>query len=153
MTPHGTSPDAHGGFAPVPRGSHRAAQVASVISRAVQMEIQRGMSDPRVRGMVTVLGTDLSPDLEDACVRVSVLPGEHGALTVRALNHAHGHFRKVLLEETRMRRVPRVRFELDESLKRAAAVDLALRQAAEERGADPGTEPPSDPHNESRREE
>lgn len=153
MSPHGTSPDPYGGLAPVPRGSHRAAQVASVICRAVQMEIQRGMADPRVRGMVTVLGTDLSPDLEDACVRVSVLPGEHGVLTVQALNHAHGHFRKMLLKETRMRRVPRVRFELDDSLKRAAAVDLALRQAADARGDDPGLEPPSDPDSESRREE
>lgn len=124
MTQHGPH---HSG----PQGGHRLAQLSSLIGRAVQMEIVRGLSDPRVRGMVTVLGADLTPDLEDVTVRVSVLPGEFGALTVQALNHAAGHFRKVLLEETTMRRAPRVRFALDETLKRAAAVDLALRQAAD----------------------
>lgn len=123
---------------PGARGGFRSAQVASVIGRAVQMELVRGVADPRVRGMITVLGTDLSNDLEDATVRVSVLPGEYGALTVQALNHAVSHFRKMLLKETRMRRVPRLRFSLDETLKRTAAVDLALRQAAEAE-QDPGT--------------
>jgi ribosome-binding factor A len=63
-----------GGRAP----GHRAAQVASLLQRIVQGEIQRGIADPRVRGLVTVLGVDLSQDLEDATVRVSVLPGELG---------------------------------------------------------------------------
>lgn len=152
MTPDGASPGFGGAPGPGARGSVRTAQVASVISRAVQMEIQRGIGDPRVRGLVTVLGTDVSADLEEASVRVSVLPGEYGPLAVQALNHAQGHFRKALLHETRMRRVPRVRFCLDDSLKRAAAVDQALRQAGE--GAD--LQPPDehrDQHSESSRED
>lgn len=132
------------------RGSVRVAQVASVIGRAVQMEIQRGISDPRVRGMVTVLGTDVTPDLEDATVRVTVLPGEYGPLTVQALNHAAPHFRKALFEETSMRRVPRVRFTLDDTLKKAAAVDLAIRHAATEEPGEPGKDcdPDRDPSRE-----
>lgn len=149
MTPGGAHPHGHGDHHGHhghrghhgPQGGHRPAQVSSLIARTVQMEILRGLSDPRVRGMVTVLGVELSQDLEDATVRVSVLPGEFGALTVQALNHAAGHFRKTLLEETRMRHAPRVRFALDESLKRAAAVDSALREAAEQSGAEhPDTE-------------
>ncbi len=154
MTRHEHSPDPiGGGRIPGQRTSHRSAQVASDISRAVQMEIQRGIADPRMRGLVTVLGTDLSPDLEDCSVRISVLPGEYGTLAVQALNHANGHFRKMLLKETSMRRVPRVRFVLDDTLKRAAAVDLALREAAgsdEESDAKDNT---SDPNSESPREE
>ncbi|MBL9141216.1 MAG: 30S ribosome-binding factor RbfA [Phycisphaerae bacterium] len=154
MTEHDSSLDPMGGGrVPGQRTSYRSAQVSSVISRAVQMEILRGIVDPRVRGLITVLGTDLSSDLEDASVRISVLPGEYGVLAVQALNHAHGHFQKTLLKQTRMRRVPRIRFVLDETLKRAAAVDLALRQAA---GADDVAEPqdnPSDPHSESPRED
>lgn len=161
MTPHGTSPDplhglphgGHGGHRPNPRAGVRSAQVASVISRAVQMEIQRGIADPRVRGLITVLGTDLSPDLEDASVRVSVLPGEYGSLAVQALNHAAGHFRKALLKQTSMRRVPRVRFVLDDTLKRAAAVDLALRQASGAVGPSDAPDNPLEPDNESTRED
>lgn len=141
------------GRTPGARGGVRIAQVASVISRAVQMEIQRGIADPRVRGLITVLGTDITPDLEDASVRVSVLPGEYGALAVQALNHAQGHFRRVLLKETRMRRVPRVRFALDDSLKRAAAVDMALRDANATGDAQDAPSTPSDQHSEPPRED
>jgi ribosome-binding factor A len=121
-----------GGRAP----GHRAAQVASLL----QGEIQRGIADPRVRGLVTVLGVDLSQDLEDATVRVSVLPGELGPLTVQGLSHASAHFRRAVQEGARLRHVPRLRFELDESLKRAAALDAAVR-AATEKNPDEETNP------------
>jgi ribosome-binding factor A len=131
-----------GGRAP----GHRAAQVASLLQRIVQGEIQRGIADPRVRGLVTVLGVDLSQDLEDATVRVSVLPGELGPLAVQGLSHAAAHFRRAVREGARLRHVPRLRFELDESLTRAAALDAAVRAAAgaqpdEEAGAPDAPEP------------
>ncbi|MBU3682765.1 MAG: 30S ribosome-binding factor RbfA [Phycisphaerales bacterium] len=121
-----------GGRAP----GHRAAQVASLLQRIVQGEIQRGIADPRVRGLVTVLGVDLSQDLEDATVRVSVLPGELGPLTVQGLSHASAHFRRAVQEGARLRHIPRLRFELDESLKRLAAIDAAVRAATEKTADD-----------------
>ena len=121
---------------------HRPAQLARLVQRIVQMEIQAGIADPRIRGLVTVLGVDVSPDLEDASVRVSVLPGEFGPLAVQALNHAAAHLRRTVLKESRVRHAPRLRFVLDESLKRAAELDAAVRAAAADSGADgrPGPE-------------
>ena len=81
----------HGGAPRAP--GHKGAQLASLVQRIVQMEIQRGIADPRMRGLVTVLGVDVAGDLEDASVRVSVLPGEFGPLVVQALNHAAAHLR------------------------------------------------------------
>jgi ribosome-binding factor A len=101
------------------------------VQRIVQTEIQRGLSDPRLRGLVTVLGVDVSPDLEDASVRVSVLPAELGPLSVQALQHAAAHLRRTVLKESRVRHAPRLRFVLDDSLKRAAELDAAMREAAE----------------------
>jgi len=72
---------------------HRAAQLCTLVQRIVQTEIQRGIADPRVRGMVTVIGVDPSADLEEATVRVSVLPAEFGPLAVQGLNHAAAHLR------------------------------------------------------------
>ena len=111
---------------------HRGAQLASLVQRIVQTEIQRGIADPRLRGLVTVLGVDVTPDLEDATVRVSFLPGEFGALGIQALNHAAAHLRRTVLKESRIRQAPRLRFVLDESLKRAAGLDAAMREAAGE---------------------
>jgi len=117
-------------------GGVRAAQLASLVQRIVQGEIQSGLADPRMRGMVTVLGVEPSADLEEATVRVSVLPGEFGPLSVQALNHAAAHMRRAVLKQSRVRHAPRLRFVLDESLKRAAAVDAAIREAAGDHGAD-----------------
>ncbi len=119
---------AHGERAP----GHRGPQMASLVQRIVQTEIQRGLSDPRLRGLVTVIGVDLSPDLDDAAVRVSVLPAEFGPLAVQALQHAAAHLRRAVLEGSRVRQAPRLRFVLDDSLKRAAALDAAMRTAAED---------------------
>ncbi len=136
----------HGEDRTSPRGGprdagHRApgfkgAQLASLVQRIVQTEIQRGLSDPRLRGLVTVLGVDVSPDLEDASVRVSVLPAELGPLSVQALQHASAHLRRTVLKESRVRHAPRLRFVLDDSLKRAAELDAAMREAAEAAGTE-----------------
>jgi ribosome-binding factor A len=115
-----------------PRGGHRPAQLASLVQRIVQTEIQRGLSDPRMRGLVTVIGVDVAPDMEDACVRVSVLPAEFGPLSVQALSHAAAHLRRAVLKESRVRHAPRLRFLLDDSLKRAAALEAAMRDASGE---------------------
>lgn len=115
-------------------GGHRLAQLASLVQRIVQMEIQRGLSDPRLRGLVTVIGVDVMPDLEDATVRVSVLPAECGPLSVQALQHAAAHLRRAVLEGSRIRHAPRLRFVLDDSLKRAAELDAAMRTAAGDAG-------------------
>ena len=129
-----------GGRAP----GHRAAQVASLLQRIVQGEIQRGIADPRVRGLVTVLGVDLSQDLEDATVRVSVLPAEFGPLSVQALQHAAAHLRRAVLEGSRIRHAPRLRFALDDSLKRAAALEAAMREAAADAAGDGAPGAPAD---------
>lgn len=125
--------DRHGN----PRGGHRPAQLASLVQRIVQTEIQRGLSDPRMRGLVTVIGVDVAPDLEDACVRVSVLPAEFGPLSVQALSHAAAHLRRTVLKESRVRHAPRLRFVLDDSLKRAAGLEAAMREASGQ-GAEDG---------------
>lgn len=127
---HGSG--SHGGG-----GSFRGAQLASLVQRIVQQEIQRGIADPRLRGMVTVISVDISADCEEATLHVSVLPGEFGPLSVQALTHAAGHLRRAVLKQSRVRHAPRLRFVLDDSLKRAAAVEAAIREAA------PGVEDPS----------
>ena len=63
--------DEHSHHSGAPRApGHKGAQMASLIQRIVQMEILRGIADPRMRGLVTVLGVDMAADLEEASVRV-----------------------------------------------------------------------------------
>lgn len=106
--------------------SQRTEQIASVIQTAVQRVITRGLNDPRVRGLISVTKVEVSPDLSDARVFVSVLPAEHSELTMHGLRSAAGHIQSEIAKEVAARRLPRLSFRLDESLKKHAALDQAI---------------------------
>jgi ribosome-binding factor A len=109
-------------------GPSRPLQVGSLVQRALQEILARGLNDPRYRGLVSILEVRISPDLADATVFVSVLPEEHGKLTIAALDHARGHLASKLRGATALRRIPRLSFRLDDRLKRAAHLEQAIRE-------------------------
>lgn len=113
--------------------SHRTEQVASTIERALQDQLARGLSDPRVKGLITITGVRVTDDLKTAIVRVSVLPVEHQELTMHGLKSAARHIRHQIADRLAMKRTPELVFELDESLKRQAGVLDALAKVAAER--------------------
>lgn len=124
----------------------RPKQVGSVLSRVIQERIIRGFADPRIRGLVSVTKVELSSDLLTAWIGISVLPEKYGTRVLAGLRSADGLFRKLVRDETSLRRVPRLIFKLDSSMKEEAALDAAIRD-----GMDPvkpeGAEEtdPSDP--------
>lgn len=107
--------------------SDRPLQVAGEIRRAVQAEIARGLNDPRVQGLVSVTDVEMTPDLAEARIKVSVLPEQKASLTLSGLRAAAGFLRRRVMDETRIGRVPRLVFEIDERFKREAALDTAIR--------------------------
>ncbi len=110
--------------------SQRAEQVAASIRRALQELLARGLNDPRIRGLVSIVSVRVTDDLAEAHVRVSVMPDQHSALTIKGLQSACGHLQGRLARSSTLRRVPRLRFSLDESMRQVAALDGALRAAA-----------------------
>lgn len=118
--------------APAEPMNNRAAQVASTIQRAVQERLARGLNDPRIRGLISVTKVQVSDDLVDARVFVSILPEEAQTLTMHGLRHAAGHLQGQIAQFLKMRRAPRMTFHLDESLKRLARVDAVLAHVREE---------------------
>jgi ribosome-binding factor A len=115
----------------------RTQQVASSIRAAVQMSIARGLNDPRIRGLISITRVVVAPDLSEAFIHVSVLPEEHSTLTLRGLESAAGHIRASLRDAVRLRKVPRLVFRLDESMKKQAKLDAAIRSGLP-RGDDEG---------------
>ncbi len=108
--------------------SHRAEQISSTIQRAVQTVISRGLNDPRVRGLVSVTKVLVDDDLSHATVYVSVMPAEHGALTMHGLRAAAKRIRSEVGNVVRMRRVPRLTFRLDDSIKRHAELEQSWKE-------------------------
>lgn len=108
--------------------STRTEKIASVIKHAVQDVIARGLGDPRIRGLVSITGVEITDDLTEAKVHVSVLPEQYTDLTMHGLRDAAGHIQHEIAPAITSRRMPRLRFVLDESLKKQAMLDAALRQ-------------------------
>ncbi|MEE8154420.1 MAG: 30S ribosome-binding factor RbfA [Phycisphaerales bacterium] len=110
--------------------TRRTDQVASLIRRAVQSQLSRGLNDPRVRGMVSVTRVTVAADLSEAIILVSVMPVEHAQLTLRGLQHAAAHIRGELGRTARLRRQPRLTFKLDDSMRHAAEAMAAIMEVS-----------------------
>jgi ribosome-binding factor A len=86
------------------------------------------LKDPRI-GFVTVTGVHVTPDLRRAVVFYTVL-GEEGErkATAAGLRSASGHLRQVLGHQVRLKFLPELVFEEDETMERAERVDELLRR-------------------------
>ncbi len=112
--------------------SVRTQQVSSSIRAAVQNSITRGLHDPRVRGLISVTRVDVAPDMSEAFVHVSILPESGSQLVVQGLQHAAGRIRGEIGETVRLRKTPRLVFRLDDSIKKQARLDAAIRSGLPE---------------------
>lgn len=120
--------------------SHRRDQVASSIRRAVQSILDRGLQDPRVRGLISVTRVTLDDPLSHAVVHVSVLPAERAELTMQGLDHATPRIRSQISRSVRLRRLPRLSFHLDDSIKKQARFEADLAEGRHGSGDETQTE-------------
>ncbi|GMV24067.1 MAG: hypothetical protein AMXMBFR58_00980 [Phycisphaerae bacterium] len=111
--------------------TRRTDRVSAALRRAVQEVIARGLSDPRVRGLITVTEVSVTPDLADARVSVSVLPASDQELTIHGLEAAAAHIRHEVSELVDLNRMPRLIFRPDARIKKEAAVLRDIHLAAE----------------------
>ena len=82
------------------------------------MGIIRDMKDPRISPMATLTTVEVTKDLKYAKLAVSVYDKEDSVRkeTVDALNHAAGFIAHELGQRMLIRRVPALKFTLDESI-------------------------------------
>lgn len=113
--------------------SRRSDVLASSIARATSQVLARGLQDPRVQGLLTVTGVDVTPDLASAVIRVSVLPEERESAALHGLSAAAGHIRREVGELVDTRKLPQFVFRLDRSMKKEAEIIRALEKVRAER--------------------
>jgi len=118
--------------------SKRTEQVGDAIQRILGELIQYELKDPRV-GFATVVGVDVSGDLQHAKVRISVMgDATQQHETMEGLERARGFLRRGIAQELRhMRMVPELHLVLDTSLDYSLHIDDVLRQVAREREQNP----------------
>jgi ribosome-binding factor A len=117
--------------------SKRTLQVSDEIQRILSEVIQYELKDPRV-GFATVVGVNMSADLQHATVRISVMDETQRADTMEALQRARGFLRRRVAQELRhLRAVPELHLMLDTSLDYSIHIDEVLRQVELERRENP----------------
>ena len=110
--------------------NNRSRRVAEQIRQELADILWREVHDPRVKG-VTINAIEVSPDLEHAKVWFTALAGDHKEMT-KALQHTAGFLRRELAQRMRLRLVPSLTFQYDESVERGAHLSQLIDQAVEE---------------------
>ena len=92
--------------------------------------VLREFKDPRLSDMTTLTGVEITRDLRYATVRVSVYDRRERARhdTVEALNHAAGFIAREVGQRMTIRRVPSLRFVLDDSIAYSVHISEILQQ-------------------------
>lgn len=119
--------------------NRRVARVRELLRAELSELIRREVKDPRISEMVTIVSVDLSPDLRQAHVFVSVLgTADEQAETLRGLRAAHGFLRTRLGERLTLRRIPQLDFQLDRSIEQGARILKILTGIGERADESPG---------------
>ncbi len=101
--------------------AHRIERVNNLIRQEISELLNRQVKDPRLGGFVAITEVATSPDLRYARIFVSCLSGkEEKQEILSALTAASGFFRNELAKRLRLRHVPELIFQWDDSIERGA---------------------------------
>lgn len=101
-------------------------------------EIVREMKDPRISPMTTILRVEATNDLKLSKVKVSVYDKSDDVRkeTVAQLNRAEGFIARELGKRVDIRRIPTLKFTLDDSIEYAVHISEIINQLNSERKKD-----------------
>jgi len=99
--------------------AHRIERVNSLIRQEISELLQHQVKDPRLGSFVAVTEVSTSPDLRRARIFVSRIGSEEEKQeTLSVLAAASGFFRNELAKRLRLRHIPELSFQWDDSIER-----------------------------------
>ena len=111
----------------MPADHRRSDRVAAAIRQEVATFLAEHAKDPRITGLVTVTGVDVTRDLRHAKVFVSVMGSDTDrASTFDGLASIAGYLRSRVGRALRLRLAPEISFRPDETVARAARIEDLL---------------------------
>lgn len=106
----------------------RASRVAEQMKKELSDIIMRELKDPRVK-FVTVTGVDVTGDLQQAKVYITVLGTEQEREdTLKGLSKATGFIRTEIGKRIRLRKTPEISFSFDESIDYGNRIESLLSE-------------------------
>jgi ribosome-binding factor A len=127
--------------------SYRLERVASVVRFVVSDAISNRLSDPRVSALASVTRVQVSGDLRQATVYVSVVGSEsEERKTIAGLEHARGYIQGRLGKRLNTRHCPTLHFRLDRSIKLGSETNRLIAETMAEEGIEQPDAGRTDPH-------
>lgn len=124
-----------------PMSSRRVLKAAEAIREVVSMAILTDLRDPRIEG-VTVTRVEVSPDMRQAKVHVSIMGSEaQQKLCLHGLTSSAGYLQSKISDRIDTRYTPRLQFMLDEGVKKSLAISRMLSELLPEEQAASEQEP------------
>lgn len=111
----------------------RANRVAEQMKKELGDIVGRKMKDPRI-GFVTVTGVDVTGDLQQAKVYITVLGDDSKQEeTLKGLEKAKGFIRSEIGNRIRLRKTPEIEFFWDDSYEHGTRIEKLLHEINEEK--------------------
>lgn len=109
-------------------GFTRTSRLSEEIRRVISSSIQNDIKDPRVPILTSVTKVDVTKDLKYAKVYISVF-GEQDKKEkcIEGLKSASGYIRKEVGSKIKMRHVPELSFEIDNSIEYGMHISKLLQ--------------------------
>lgn len=112
----------------------RANRVSEQIKKELGTILQRELKDPRI-GFVTVTGVEVTGDLQQATIYISVMGNEEElAGTLEGLAKATGFIRSEIGKRIRLRHTPELVFKVDESIEYGNRIEKLLKEVRNDEG-------------------
>jgi ribosome-binding factor A len=102
--------------------SHRTERINSVIQQEISEALRRDVKDPRLDSSVIITSVETAPDMRHAKVFVSSFSTAEKREILEALASASGFLRRELGEKLRLRHIPELAFEWDNSIERGSHI-------------------------------
>ena len=99
------------------KNSVKNTRINAEVQRELSRIISRGIKDPRISPMTTVVEVRVAPDLKTAKAYISVLGDEEAReKTLEGLLCAHGFIKRELARTVNLRNTPDIKFIMDQSI-------------------------------------
>lgn len=111
----------------------RVHRVGEQIKKEMVRILQRELKDPRI-GFVTVTGVEMTGDLQQAKVYISVMGDEEQKMnTLEGLSRAKGFIRSEIGKVVKLRKTPELIFQFDESIEYGNKIEKLLQQIIQDK--------------------
>ena len=101
-------------------------QLRDVVAKIVEEEL-----DVEGTPLVTVMGAEISPTMEHAMIKISVLPEKQSPLVLKELHRRIYDLQQLVNKRMAMRPVPKIRFVIDSTEANAARIEQLLEEVVE----------------------